>query len=468
MMNNRMRLRPLLAALALALAASAPALAHSVSGTQILNDNGQPIVLRGVNWFGFETTDNSVHGLWARNWKDMLTQIQSSGFNALRVPLCPAAFRGDGKPNFNATLNPDLVGLTSRQWLDVFLKEVDRRGIYILLDHHRPDCQAISELWYTPTYSEAQWLTDLEYLAQHYSGLTNLIGIDIKNEPHGAASWGTGNTATDWNLAAERAAARILAVNPRVLIFVEGIERNSNCSSSGGHFWGENLEPLACKPLNIPRDKLVLSPHVYGPDVYNMNYFSASNFPANMPAIWDSHFGKYASTYPLVLGEFGGKYGHGGDPKDKIWQDALVTYMKQRGMKSSFYWTWNPNSGDTGGILQDDWKTVWPDKLALLKRLWDGSTVPDPDPDPDPPGQVTATQAVTSDWGSGYCANVDVKNTGATAVVWNVQLTVQGRVNNVWNAKWTQSGATLNASGVDYNGTVQPNGTQSFGFCAAR
>jgi endoglucanase len=464
-MNNRIRLRPLLAALALALSAGAPLHAHTVSGTQILNDNGQAIVLRGVNWFGFETFDNSVHGLWARNWRDMLTQIQNSGFNALRVPLCPAAFRGDGKPNFDATLNPDLVGLTSRQWLDVFLKEVDRRGMYILLDHHRPDCQAISELWYTSAYSEAQWLTDLEYLAQHFSGLTNLVGIDIKNEPHGNASWGTGNTATDWNLAAERAAARILAVNPRLLIFVEGIERNANCSSVGGHFWGGNLEPLSCKPLNIPRDKLVLSPHVYGPDVYNQSYFSASDFPANLPAIWDRHFGRYAGTYPVVIGEFGGKYGHGGDPKDKIWQDALVTYMKQRGMTSSFYWTWNPNSGDTGGILQDDWKTVWQDKLTLLNRLWDGSTTPPPTT--PPPGQVTTTMTVTSSWNTGYCANVDVKNTGTAPVVWNVQLTVQGRVNNVWNAKWTQSGTALSASGVDYNSTVQANGTQSFGFCAA-
>ena len=53
-------------------------------------------------------------------------------------------------------------------------------------------------------------------------------------------------------------------------------------------------------------------------------------------------------------------------------------------------------------------------------------------------------------------------------VVWKVLLTVQGRVNNLWNADYTQSGATLAASGKSYNATVQPNGTQSFGFCAVR
>jgi endoglucanase len=460
--------RQLAACLALVLAVAPVQAAYTVSGTQILDNAGKPLQLRGVNWFGFETDAGSVHGLWARNWKSMLDQIQASGFNALRIPLCPATFRGEGKPLFDANLNPDLVGLNSRQWLDVFLTEVDRRGIYILLDHHRPDCQAISELWTTSSYSEAQWLTDLEYLAQHYSGLRNLVGIDLKNEPHGAATWGTGNLGTDWNLAAERAAKRVLAANPNLLIFVEGIERNPVCSPGTGHFWGGNLEPLKCTPLNIARDKLVLSPHVYGPDVYNQSYFSDSTFPSNMPAIWDVHFGQFGKDYPIVIGEAGGKYGHGGLASDKVWQDALVTYLKARGTTSMFYWTWNPNSGDTGGILQDDWKTVWQDKLTLLQRLWDTSTTTPPPPPPPPAGGVTATLKISSDWGSGYCADVAVNNAGTDPVQWTVQLTVQGNVNNIWNAVASQAGTTLTASGVDYNKIVQPNGSQSFGFCAAR
>lgn len=467
--NSRARLRTLGAAAlaALALGAAAPSQAHTVAGNKILNTSGQQIVLKGVNWFGFETADGAVHGLWARNWRNMLDQIQATGFNALRVPVCPAAFRGEGKPNFNAQLNPDLVGLNTRQFLDLFLTEVDRRGMYILLDHHRPDCQAISPLWYTSTYSEAQWLTDLEFLARKYAGLKNLIGIDLKNEPYGA-SWGTGNAGSDWNLAAERAAARVLAANPNLLIFVEGVASNPVCTGNTPVFWGENFEPMTCKPLNIARNKLVLSPHVYGPDVFNQGYFGASNFPANMPGIWDQHFGQFAATYPVVLGEFGGKYGHGGDPKDKVWQDALVTYMKGRGMTSSFYWTWNPNSGDTGGVLQDDWKTVWPDKVALLQRLWDGSPTTPPPTTPPPTTGVVATMRITSDWSAGYCADVSVKNNGSAPVVWKVQLPVQGRVNNLWNGDYTQAGSTLTAWGKDYNNTVQASGTQSFGFCAVR
>jgi aryl-phospho-beta-D-glucosidase BglC (GH1 family) len=46
--------------------------------------------------------------------------------------------------------------------------------------------------------------------------------------------------------------------------------------------------------------KLVYSPHVYGPSVYGQPYFSVGNFPANMPAIWDTHFGFVPSTTGAV------------------------------------------------------------------------------------------------------------------------------------------------------------------------
>ena len=45
-------------------------------------------------------------------------------------------------------------------------------------------------------------------------------------------------------------------------------------------------------------------------------------------------------------------------------------------MTDFFYWSWNPNSGDTGGILQDNWQDVWEDKITLLGQLMDGSNPP--------------------------------------------------------------------------------------------
>lgn len=343
---------------------------YTASSNKIFQ-NGTSIKLKGISWFGFETGTYSPHGLWARNWKEMISQMKNLGFNSVRVPVCPAVLKGIAANSIDYAKNPDLNGLNSLQVLDKILNEMNAQGMYILLDHHRPDCNAISPLWYTGSYSETDWINDLKFMAARYKNLPYFMGLDIKNEPHGNATWGTGNTSTDWNLAAERAGKEVLAVNPNILIFVQGIQENPTCSSNIAHWMGGNLEPIDCKPISnsfIPANKLILSPHVYGPDVYNQGYFNDENFPNNLSAIWEKHFGRFVDKdFTIVPGEWGGKYGNGGDPKDKIWQDAFVNYMKSKRICNSYYWDWNPNSGDTGGILKDDWTSIWDNKMNMLK-----------------------------------------------------------------------------------------------------
>ncbi len=295
--DQTMRLRSAVSSAlgALVLTVMAPGVsAYSVDTEtgRILDAQNKEVRLSGVNWFGFETQNYVLHGLWSINYKDSVAKMKSAGFNAVRLPFCPTTLQGVAPNSVNYSANPDLVGLNSLQVLDKVVNYLSEQGFYVLLDHHRPDCNAISELWYTDSYSETQWINDLKFVANRYKNVKGVIGIDLKNEPHGAATWGTGNTKTDWNLAAERAATAVLATAPDMLIFVEGIGTQASCSDTvNGYFWGENLSPLKCTPLNIPRNRLVLSPHVYGPDVYNQPYFNVSNFPNNMPAIWDAHFG---------------------------------------------------------------------------------------------------------------------------------------------------------------------------------
>jgi endoglucanase len=66
---------------------------------------------------------------------------------------------------------------------------------------------------------------------------------------------------------------------------------------------------------------------------------------------------------PLYVGEFGGS--STGMTPEGIWQSTLVAFMKANGI-SYTYWSWNPDSGDTGGILQNDWKTVNQNRVDLL------------------------------------------------------------------------------------------------------
>lgn len=122
----------------------------------------------------------------------------------------------------------------------------------------------------------------------------------------------------------------------------------------------------------------------------------------NMLSIWYNHFGFAENAHgqrAVVLGEWGGFYGRGpsGD-RDRVWHDALVDWLLANCLEDSFYWGINPNvglggwgarhgaereghwltppaplptkqSGDTGGLLEDDWATPVQPKLNLLARL---------------------------------------------------------------------------------------------------
>src|SRR6202790_4468703 len=57
------------------------------SGNQILDSNNKVIRIAGINWYGFETTDEVVHGLWAQDYHYILDAIHSNGYNVVRVPL---------------------------------------------------------------------------------------------------------------------------------------------------------------------------------------------------------------------------------------------------------------------------------------------------------------------------------------------------------------------------------------------
>lgn len=54
--------------------------------------------------------------------------------------------------------------------------------------------------------------------------------------------------------------------------------------------------------------------------------------------------------------------------KDPAWISTLVDYIKTTGA-SWTYWCWNPDSGDTGGLVLDDWKTFRPEKDKYLQPI---------------------------------------------------------------------------------------------------
>jgi hypothetical protein len=86
-------------------------------------------------------------------------------------------------------------------------------------------------------------------------------------------------------------------------------------------------------------------------------------------------------------------------------------------------------------------------------------------------GGVTASFSKTSDWGSGYQASFTITNGGTTAVSgWQVafDLPSGSSVGTYWDAlETTASGGHYVFANRDYNGSIAPGGTASFGFVAS-
>jgi endoglucanase len=342
--------------------AQAPNYLHT-EGSKLIDSHGNQVTLTGINWFGLETESYAPHGLWARSWESMLDQIVELGFNTIRLPYSNQLLDASSAPNgIDYGLNPDLEGLSGLEIMDKIIAGAGERGLKVILDRHRPDSHSQSELWYTDQYSEERWISDWVMLASRYAGNDTVIGADLHNEPHGQATWGTDDQSTDWRLAAERAGNAILAANPDWLIIVQGVDHYQD----NWYWWGGNLLGARDHPvrLDVP-DRLVYSTHVYGPGVYPQPWFWEDSFPDNLPAIWDRYWGylEGEGIAPVIVGEFGGR--SVGEDKEGVWQRTLVSYMREHNL-NYMYWTLNPNSGDTGGVLLDDWQTVDPDKQALL------------------------------------------------------------------------------------------------------
>ncbi|MBN1696151.1 MAG: cellulase family glycosylhydrolase [Spirochaetales bacterium] len=117
--------------------------------------------------------------------------------------------------------------------------------------------------------------------------------------------------------------------NPNLLILVEGIGSyidpdTPNISQKlgvtlpdwldltvHGTWWDGNLMGVRDNPVDPGgrQDRLVYSPHDYGPSVYNQPWFEGNFTRETMDTVWE-HFWFFIyreNTAPLLIGEWGGK-----------------------------------------------------------------------------------------------------------------------------------------------------------------
>jgi aryl-phospho-beta-D-glucosidase BglC (GH1 family) len=344
---------------------------HFTSENGVIMCNGERFKISGINHFGCETDMYVPHGLWAQKMEILLDWCRDNKFNAIRVPfavdfaLNPDSFKTQNprtkKPTVNLELNPDLKDLTCGQVLDKFVKAAADRGLLILLDmHHLYGTGDITEVWADKKNPESLLIKAWKNMITRYN-YWNVFAIDIKNEPHGRVTWGDNNPDTDWAAWCERCGNAILEINPNLLIFCEGIDKYINNEKNQHCFpcWGGALQWVAERPINLKNPKkLVYSPHQYGPNITKgQGCVGDDKLENNFGFIRDMN------KQAVVVGEWGG------DECDYKWQEDFADYLVKIDIIDNFHWSLNPNSGDTKGLVEDDWKTTVTKKLDFCRRI---------------------------------------------------------------------------------------------------
>ena len=366
-----------------------------VEGNQIVDREGKPVWLTGVNWFGYNTGTNTFDGLWACDLNSSIDAIADHGFNLLRIPISTELllqWKNGEYPtaNFNQATNDYLVGMNSLEIFNYVLDRCEQNGIKVMLDVHCAKTDASGHtvnLWTNGDITEQDFIDAWVWVAETYKDNDTIIAFDLENEPHGKpfeeekAIWNDSTDSNNWKYVAETAANKVLAKNPNLLIMIEGTEiyskKNGSYSSTNDsdyyfNWWGGNLRGVKDYPINLGKnqDKIVYSPHDYGPKVYEQPWFKGNfTYDSLMKDCWKDNwlYIHTSGTAPLLIGEWGGFMDGGSNEK---WMGYMRQLISTYHLNHTF-WCLNANSGDTGGLLTDNFKDWDTKKYNFVKQvLW--------------------------------------------------------------------------------------------------
>ncbi|CAL5222447.1 g4812 [Coccomyxa viridis] len=297
------------------------------------------------------------------------------------------------KPLGNGMCNSDLPNdSTLNRYLFVIQHYVSQ-GFYVLVDYHAYPGDTTVASGALVSDWKTLW-TAITALPTFASELAGRVFLDLINEPDGInVRWeaANGNPALA-DLYIDTMTA-LDAIDKRAIYFIEGTGQSGFVTAWGDGFV-TNKGVISQNGLSDPTafldrlstmpflNRVVLSPHMYGDsvtggpasskegsDLYN-RLSQSTGVLAKFG--YTPSGGGTAHRFPIAIGEFGTKFTSG---DDMAWIHDFSQWKNNIGaandglhdnVNSYFFWSWNANSGDTGGLVDDSWLTVqWP-KIDFL------------------------------------------------------------------------------------------------------
>ncbi|MGB6545590.1 MAG: glycoside hydrolase family 5 protein [Candidatus Acidiferrales bacterium] len=339
------------------------------SGGRFVDAAGRDVRLTSVNWYGFDQKEYVVGGLDHAPLSEIIAQIRAIGVNSVRLPWANETLERDPVvADYAVKANPEFRGKHAMEIMDAVIAALGRAHIMVILDNHmsRADwCCKESDgngLWYNADYPEAKWLADWQTIVRRYKHQRWVVGADLRNELRSGAQWGGSDASHDWHAAAERGGNAVLAVNPNLLIMVEGPKYSTD-------FTGFAERPVV---LNVA-NRLVYSPHFYASGQGGLQSYDDFSRASDARIGFLLHAKDGA---PVWIGEFGSCQTLDCGYNSK-WMGWLLEYLQENDLSWS-YWPLNgtQSSGegrkyDTAenyGLLSTDYRHIAAPKIVELLR----------------------------------------------------------------------------------------------------
>jgi hypothetical protein len=325
-----------------------------VVGTKILNRQGEPVLLHGVNAASLEwTSDGQGHILQTVN-----TAIHDWHVNIIRLPLAQDRWFGYGPEQTNGCQ-------AYRKLVRQVVETCATNQCYIILDLQWSDCNAWGQNIGQHSMPDSNSVAFWQDLAPVYANNPAVL-FDLYNEPHDVswAVWRHGGIITDKpnNRRTTQAPRTYKAVGMQQLLDTVRATGAKNVVVAGGLDWAYDFSGiLAGRPLADPQGNGV----IYANHCYDNKGDSVDTWIAKME--------KAAAKLPVIVSEFGGDAG----PSRAVPADNWLLHVLQA--LNAHQWSWiawdlHPAAGPS---LISDWSYTPTAKFGVyVKQALAGTAVP--------------------------------------------------------------------------------------------
>ena len=301
-----------------------------VVDNQIVDRDGRPVRLLGVNRSGGEYACVNRHGFFAGpTGRRAIAAMTAWRINAVRVPLNEHCWLGINEAPAGYS------GARYRNAIKAYVGRLHRAGLYVVLDLH----------WSAPGGARAgkqQPMADLDHAPAFWRSVARTfkhdaaVVFDLYNEPHEITweCWREGCTMPDgWRAAGMQTLVdAVRSSGARQPIIATGID------------WGTDLSSWLESRPDDPADELAAGLHVY-------DFGSCSSH-----GCWSGTVDRVAREVPVVVTEVGERDCSG------AFLDRFMSWADDAGV-SYLAWSWNPSGCAAPALI----------------RSWDGR--------PTPPGE---------------------------------------------------------------------------------